>query len=93
MRITVRFYGIAYDNTGIREWRPELKEKATIGTLLSLIVEQFPPMKSLVLDKEGKLSNYLSLAVNNVDILGLNSFETVLLEGDIVFVIPPIGGG
>jgi molybdopterin converting factor small subunit len=50
-------------------------------------------MKSLVLDKEGRFSNYLSLAVNNVDILGLNGFETVLLEGDIVFVMPPIGGG
>jgi molybdopterin converting factor small subunit len=50
-------------------------------------------MKSLILDKEGKLSNYLSLAVNNVDILGLNGSETVLLEGDIVFVMPPIGGG
>ncbi len=49
MRITIRFYGIAYENTKTREWRPELKEKATIGTLLSLIVEQFPPMKSLVL--------------------------------------------
>lgn len=93
MRITVRFYGIAYENTGIREWRPELKEKSTIGTLLRFIAEQFPPMKSQVLDKEGKLSNYLSLAVNNVDILGLNGFETVLFEGDIVFVMPPIGGG
>ncbi|TFH13361.1 MoaD/ThiS family protein [Candidatus Bathyarchaeota archaeon] len=93
LRITIRFYGIAYENTGTREWIPELKEKATIGTLLRLIVEQFPQLNSLVFDKEGRFSNYLSLAVNNVDILGLNGSETVLLEGDIVFVMPPIGGG
>jgi molybdopterin converting factor small subunit len=36
---------------------------------------------------------YLVVSINNVDILGLDGVNTVLSKGDMVFVMPPIGGG
>jgi hypothetical protein len=32
-------------------------------------------------------------SVNNVDIMSLEKFETVLFNDDVIFILPPIGGG
>ncbi len=93
MKITVRFYGIAYDNTMIREWHSGLNEGANIGTLLRKVIEKFPKLSNLVYDEAGNHRDYFSISINNVDIQGLEGWDTPLSDGDIVFVMPPIGGG
>ena len=89
LKITVRFYGIAYDNTGIREWKPELDSSSNMENLLLLIGEKFPKLEDSLIEK-GEIREYLSFSINNKDIMGLNGINTSLKEGDIVFVIPPI---
>lgn len=93
MKITVRFYGIAFDNTGVREWYPELGSGARVIDLLGKMVEDYPKLSNLVYDESGAPREYLSISVNNVDILGLMGVNTPLQEEDIVLVMPPIGGG
>jgi len=93
LKITVRFYGIAYDYSEIREWSLEIKNNAVILDLLKEIVEKFPVLRDLVYDEKGVYMEYLMVSINNVDILGLDGVDTVLSEGDMVFVMPPIGGG
>jgi molybdopterin synthase sulfur carrier subunit len=93
LKITVRFYGVAYDNTGIREWHPELTIDASIGDLLNRIVDSFPELNELIYDEDGSIRDYLAISVNNVDIQGLKGADTLLREEDTVFVMPPIGGG
>jgi len=93
LKITVRFYGVAYDNTGVREWTPELNAGGRVIDLLKRIVEEYPKLSGLVFDENGAPIEYLSVAVNNVDILGLKGFNTELDDSDTVLVMPPIGGG
>ena len=93
MKINVRFYGVVYVNTGIRDWHPELNTGARVIDLFKKMVEQYTRLSNLVYDENGKPIEYLSISVNNVDILGLKGFETELHEADTVFVMPPIGGG
>ena len=93
LKITVRFYGVAYDSTGVREWSPELAHGATIMDLMRKMTEEYPKLSSLVYDENGTIIEYLSISVNNVDILGLKGFNTELHESDLVLVMPPIGGG
>ena len=92
MKITVRFYGVAHDTTGTREWQPELPEGSKVIDMLDLIVETYPSLTELVYDEAG-FRDYLAVSINNIDILGLSGVETILHEGDLVFVMPPIGGG
>ena len=93
LKITIRFYGVAYYNTGTREWSKELINDSTIRTLLRFIVDEYPKLSGLVYDEKGAPQDYLAFSVNNVDIQGLDGWDTVLSDGDTVFVMPPIGGG
>jgi molybdopterin synthase sulfur carrier subunit len=93
LKITVRFYGVVYEVTGVREWELSGKEVSCVWDLLELLVESFPGLEDLVFDGEGSLREYLGVWVNGRDILGLNGFDTELREGDLVYIVPPIGGG
>lgn len=92
MNIKVRFYGVAYEHIGVREWYPELLEGSKIEDLLDLLVNEFPALQEMVYDEDA-FRDYLAISVNNVDILGLEGTRTVLRDGDVVFIMPPIGGG
>ena len=93
MNMRVRFYGMAYDEVGTREIPLELVEGSTVNTLLSILVERYPSLTKLIYDEEGVFREYLEVAVNQTDIIGLDGLETVLKESDIVLIMPPIGGG
>ena len=93
MNVRVRFYGMVYDEVGTREWDMELDGDSTVNDLLSTIVERHSSLGNFVYDDTGVFREYLEVAVNHTDIIGLNGLETVLKEGDIVLIMPPIGGG
>ena len=93
MKVRVRLYGMAYDEVGTRELSVEVVEGSTVNELLSILVERYPSLTRLVFDDEGVFREYLEVAVNKTDIVGLDGLMTVLNEGDIVLIMPPIGGG
>ena len=92
MNIKVRFYGVAFEKTGVREWYPAIRGGSKVEDLLDLMVGEYPELQEMVFD-EDVFRDYLAISINNVDILGLHGVHTVLKDGDIVFVMPPIGGG
>ena len=93
MEICVRFYGIAYDYTGVREWYPEFCDSVDVECLLKILVERFPELKTLVYDNQGEIRDYFSISINNKDIRGLDGYNTQIKDGDRIFIMPPIGGG
>mgnify|MGYP006291869485 CR=1 FL=1 len=93
LKITVRFYGVAYEAAGLREFWREVPVGLVVGDLLGLLVAVFPGLDKLVFDDEGVLREYLGVWVNGRDIWGLNGYDTKLHGEDIVYIVPPIGGG
>jgi molybdopterin converting factor small subunit len=93
LKINLRFYGVVYDITGIREWSTELNEGAKIHDLLNNVAIAFPELKELIYLRDELLKNYLEVSLNNEDIMGLNGFDSDLRDRDTVFLMPPIGGG
>ena len=93
MRVEVRYYATVMERVGLRSEPVELPGGATVGALLELLVERYPRLGEHVIDERGDLMEYLSYAVNSVDILSLKGFETALKDGDVVLLMPPIGGG
>jgi len=93
VRVRVRYYAIAGDAAGRRDEVVSLQEGSTVLVLVHALVGLHDALRGLVFDADGRPMDYLMLSVNDVDIVGLDGFGTVLRDGDLVRVMPPIGGG
>lgn len=94
MRVQIRYYAMARDAAGKRDEDVTLPEGSTVLDLVNVLIRLYgPAFKGLVYDDGGRLLDYLMFSVNDVDIMGLEGFETTLRDGDTVRVMPPIGGG
>lgn len=94
MRVRVLYYAMAREAAGKRSEAITLNEGATMLDLINVLVGRYgPAFRSIVHDDGGRLLDYLMFSVNDVDILGLDGFDTTLRDGDTVRVMPPIGGG
>ena len=93
MRVKLRYYAMAREAAGSRDEAVTLPEGATVLKLVQTLIELHPAFKGYVYDEEGRLLDYLMFSVNDVDVLGLDGFDTVLRDGDTVRVMPPLGGG
>ena len=83
------------DLLGRREVEVELREGATVQDALdrmaALIGEAAVP--ALLVSKDGAPQPHLRIMVNGRDIGFLGGMATPLQTGDVVFVLPPAGGG
>lgn len=80
MQIQLLFFGITEDIIGQKTMTLELKNPSTVGTIKSLILNDFPKLK--------QYKNF-SVAVN----MEYADDETSLNSGDTVALIPPVSGG
>jgi len=44
-------------------------------------------------EKTGEVKDYLTLLVNGRNITALNEMKTRLMDGDVLAILPPVGGG
>ena len=44
-------------------------------------------------EKTGEVKDYLTLLVNGRNITALNDMKTRLMDGDVLAILPPVGGG
>jgi molybdopterin converting factor small subunit len=84
---------MVHDEVGNRELEYRLSHDSTVSTLLTRLSKDYPSIGEMVYDEANVFRDYLELAVNQVSIISLDGLETVLREGDLVQVMPPIGGG
>ena len=94
MEVKVRYYAMVRDTTGKREETVSLPDGATVMNLIHVLMGLYgDEFRGYVYNHEGRLLDYLMFSVNEVDIMSLDGYETVLRDGDMVYVMPPIGGG
>ncbi|MFC5277317.1 ubiquitin-like small modifier protein 1 [Halorubrum rubrum] len=92
MLVVFRAYGPVRDVVGAKRVERELPSGATVGDLLSGLLEEYPDLESL-LYADGDLGDAVSLTVDGVNVSRLEGLETVLSAGDDVRAAPPIHGG
>ncbi len=80
MRITVLFFGAAYDLAGVRQMPIELADGADTESLRSILADRYTGINS---------SLRYAIAVNERHC----SQPIVLKDGDVVAVLPPVSGG
>jgi MoaD family protein len=93
VRVRVRYYAVACDAAGKRDEVISLPDGSTVLGLVHALMMLHGRLREYVYDDDSKPMDYLMFSVNEVDIVGLEGFQTVLRDGDVVRVMPPIGGG
>jgi molybdopterin converting factor small subunit len=67
----------------------------TVDSILKILSEKYgAPFRNYVYDsKNGQLKGFLQFLVNGNSISTMNGLQTELVHGDILAILPPVGGG
>lgn len=97
LHISVRFFTSLREIVGNKEetikFKPE--EQANVGAVLKRLAERHgKEFVNYVYDtKTGEVKGFLQLLVNGRSVSSEKGLETELKDGDVLAIIPPVGGG
>lgn len=74
------------------ESRVEL-EAVHVGEALEQLFQQYPDIRSQLVDEQGKLRNFVNIFYDKIDIRQLQGLDTILQEDSELRIVPAIAGG
>jgi MoaD family protein len=97
LNVSVRFFGSLRALIGKKVERVEFEdgEEATVEKVLKRLSEVYgKDFVEYVFDgRTGETQSHLLLLVNGRSITVLDRLETQLIDGDVLAILPPVGGG
>ncbi|MCJ7613194.1 MoaD family protein [Candidatus Bathyarchaeota archaeon] len=94
MNVEVKFFTSLREITGKKVDKVQLQTAITVEELLILLSGRYgTEFREYIYNKEGNVQGFLSILVNGKNINALQGFNTELKEGDVVAILPPVGGG
>jgi len=97
LKVSVRFFAALRELVGKKVESLEFLngEEATVERVLKRLVELYgKDFIEYVFDREtGDIQSYLTLLVNGRSITTLDGLRTRLTDGDVLAILPPVGGG
>ena len=97
MEVKVRFFTSLREIVDKREetlFFPN-SEKVTVDLVLKTLSKKYgdPFTEYVYDDKTGQPKNFLQFLVNGTSTSTLNGLETELKDGNVLAILPPVGGG
>lgn len=96
MEVKVRFFTILREIVGKREEALTFTQvdPITIDIVLKTLSKQYgKPFNEYVYSPTGQPKSFLQFLINGTSASTLQGFETVLKNGDVLAILPPVGGG
>ena len=94
LEVKVKFFAMLREIAGKKAEEITLQAKSSVGDLINFLVERYgPEFERYIYNSEKYARNYLSYMLNGVNINRLDGFNTILKNGDVLALLPPIGGG
>lgn len=94
VEVEVRYYAMLRDAADRRSEEIVLTEGSSFGDLMDIVVEKYGAVfRRYVFDDGGRERDFLSFMVNGVSVHSREGFDTPLADGDVVAILPPVGGG
>ena len=66
---------------------------ATVGDVLSNLVESHPATRDQLFGEDGDLNRYVNVYLNDEDVRVLDGLATVVTESDSLVILPAMAGG
>ena len=97
MIIKIRFFTVLRELANKREENLTFSEgqKVTVSMVLKALSEKYgKEFSDYVYDaKSGQVKGFLQFLVNGNSTATLNGLDTELKDGDVLAILPPVGGG
>jgi len=94
MKVEVKFFTSLREITGKKVDEIQLQNTITVNELVTLLSEKYGKnFREYIYNKKGDVQEFLSFLVNGKNINIMQGFDTKLQEGNVVAILPPIGGG
>ncbi len=94
MKVIVRYFTTMRELAGTSQEEMLVGEGATLGETIERLASKYgQEAQRYLYFEEGKLDPSIRILVNGTDAGTLLGAETKLRDGDVVALIPPIGGG
>lgn len=71
----------------------DLPAGADIARAVNGLVDRYPHLRERILDPEGRIHRHVSALVNGRPVQFKQGFATLLADGDVLTLLPPVGGG
>lgn len=66
---------------------------ATVGEALAELWTRYPGVRDRIVDERGKLRQHINVFVGDTNIRDARGFDTVLVQGVEISIIPAVSGG
>ena len=97
VRVSVRFFTMLKEITGKKEETVVLRdsEPATVKLVLGKLAKKYgKDFNGYVYDsKTGQVRGFLQFLVNGKGVSPTKGIDTELCDGDVLAIVPPVGGG
>lgn len=95
MMIKIRFFTVLRELTNKREETLNFPEKnLTIAHVLKALSEKYgKPFDTYVFEADGRVKGFLQFLINGASAATLQGLESQLRDGDVLAILPPVGGG
>jgi MoaD family protein len=97
LQVSIRFFTSLREIVGEKEKNLKFPEgeKITVDTALKKLAKRYgKPFIEYVYDpKSGEVRSFLQFLVNGKSATTQNGLQTKLTDGDVLAILPPVGGG
>jgi len=93
LRVKVRYFTTLRELAGSSEEELVMKDGATLADLIETVASKYGREARNYLYEKGKVDPSIYFLINGKNSHTLSGLDTKLRNGDIVAIIPPIGGG
>jgi len=94
LRVKVRYFTTLRELAGIAEEEMQMKSDATLAFLIEELTRRYgKATRDYLYNKGEEVDPAIYFLINGVNSRTLSRMETKLKDGDVVAIIPPIGGG
>ncbi|MHB8909427.1 MAG: ubiquitin-like small modifier protein 1 [Syntrophales bacterium] len=93
MKVTIRAYATLREIIGARETTLALSPGETVRCLLENLTQTHPGLRAQLFDATAQVKPYILILKNGRNIMSLQQLDTVIGEGDVIALFPPVAGG